>query len=124
LESQWYIDRGSPQSTDSQPTEPQQRAAWLSAIIANTPATVYIDSLGRTFLSVQHNRTFKIDDVTKKATNITEGFYKTITELDIENNVRKITDARGNARNAIQIRYARQSTVFIKYRCRRTMDGK
>ena len=96
LESQWYVDRNAPQPTDSRPDDPAQRAAWLSAILAETPATAYTDSLGRTFLTVQHNRTFKIDDVTKKAANISDAFYKTSTELDIESNLRSITDARGN----------------------------
>jgi RHS repeat-associated protein len=95
LDSQWYIDRGSPSPTAIQPTDPEQRAAWLSAIIANTPSVIHLDTLGRPILSIEHNRTFKVDDF-KKAENIVDDYYKTILELDIENNLRKVTDARGN----------------------------
>ena len=68
----------------------------LSAIIANTPSIAYFDSLGRPFLSVQHNRTFKVDEVAKKATVITDEKIKTITQTDIEGNLRSVTDAREN----------------------------
>jgi RHS repeat-associated protein len=95
LESQWYIDRDSPLATATQPTDPEQKAAWLSAIIANTPSVVHLDTLGRPILSIEHNRTFKVNDF-KKAENIVDDYYKTILELDIENNLRKVTDARGN----------------------------
>ncbi|MGH2482652.1 MAG: SpvB/TcaC N-terminal domain-containing protein, partial [Ktedonobacteraceae bacterium] len=48
-ESQWYVERGSPDPT-SQPeplNDPEQRAAWLAARHANTPAVLHFDSLGR-----------------------------------------------------------------------------
>lgn len=48
-ESQWYVERGSPDPT-SQPepvNNPEQRAAWLAAKHANTPAVLHFDSLGR-----------------------------------------------------------------------------
>jgi RHS repeat-associated protein len=96
LDSQWYIERGSPSPTNAQPTDPEQRAAWLSAIIANTSSVVHLDTLGRPILSIEHNRTFKVDDVSKKATTKTDAFYETKIDLDIESNLRKVTDARGN----------------------------
>ncbi|MEO6720604.1 MAG: SpvB/TcaC N-terminal domain-containing protein [Ferruginibacter sp.] len=96
LKSQWYIDRGSPAKDKAIPVDPEQRAAWLSAILANTPSISYLDSLGRPFLAVQHNRTFNVDEVSKKATDITNEIIKTFTETDIEGNLRSVTDAREN----------------------------
>jgi RHS repeat-associated protein len=96
LLSQWYIDHGSPDPTGTEPSDKSTRAAWLTAIIANTPTTVYFDSLLRNFLSVQFNRTFKIDNVTKKAINITDELFKSWIIFDIENNQRELIDARAN----------------------------
>src|SRR6185369_3996374 len=72
LESQWYIDRGSPPPSGPEPSAPDARAAWLAAQHAATPTTAYLDTLGRPFLSVAHNRTNGIDEL-----------YSTHTELDI-----------------------------------------
>jgi hypothetical protein len=72
LESQWYVDRGSPAPSGPEPSAPDARAAWLAAQHANTPTTAYLDTLGRPFLSAAHNRT--------------NGIYSTQTELDIEGN--------------------------------------
>jgi RHS repeat-associated protein len=94
--SQWYIDRSSPNPSDPQPSDPTIRSAWLSAILANTPTTVYLDSLGRTFLAIRFNRTFAIDDITKKAINITDEHYTSHTIFDIESNLRQVIDARDN----------------------------
>src|SRR5262249_7378167 len=81
LESSWYADRGAPKPTDPEPSNPETRAAWLAAQHANTPAVMQLDTLGRTFLT--------IDD------NSVAGAYQTHVELDIENNQRSITDALG-----------------------------
>ncbi|MGD2091706.1 MAG: RHS repeat-associated core domain-containing protein [Candidatus Aminicenantes bacterium] len=52
-DSQWYIDRGSPDpAVIPEPTDPEQRAAWLAAKHYNTPGTAYTDSLGQTFYSI------------------------------------------------------------------------
>jgi RHS repeat-associated protein len=53
-QSQWYADRGSPDPT-TQPeplNDPQQRAAWLAAKHADTPAIVHFDSLGRPIYAI------------------------------------------------------------------------
>ncbi|MCZ8260625.1 MAG: SpvB/TcaC N-terminal domain-containing protein, partial [Beijerinckiaceae bacterium] len=55
LESRWYADRGSPAPTDSEPADPERRAAWLSARNANTPAQTHLDALGRVVFSVADN---------------------------------------------------------------------
>ncbi len=96
LLSQWYTDRGSPDATASEPPDKSTRAAWLSAIAAGTPLSAYLDSMGRTFLTVQFNRTFKIDTVTQKATHITDTLYKSRTILDIEDKPIQLTDPRNN----------------------------
>jgi RHS repeat-associated protein len=100
LESNWYAARSAPSAMTSQPTDPEQRAAWLSAIIANTPSTVHLDTLGRSILSIEHNRIFKVEGIPKKASDIIDAFYETKMELDIENNLRTVTDARKLLENA------------------------
>jgi RHS repeat-associated protein len=54
LDSNWYIERGSPNpATDPEPIgDPEGRAAWLTARHANTPTTGHLDSLGRPVLTV------------------------------------------------------------------------
>ncbi len=59
----------------------EQSAAAKAAAHANTPATVYLDALGRTFLTV--------------ADNAGAGKYETRVELDIQGNQRSLTDALG-----------------------------
>ncbi len=47
-DSQWYAERGKPDpDIISEPVDPEQRSAWLSAKHYNTPQIVYTDSLGR-----------------------------------------------------------------------------
>ena len=64
----------------------EQDAAGKAAIHAATPTVAHADSLGRTFLTVAHNR-FVRNGVT------VEEKYATRTELDIEGNQRAVTDA-------------------------------
>lgn len=80
-DSQWYKDRIlTPVTGIATPLE--IAAANKAAVHANTPAVAYLDSLGRNFLAI--------------ADNGTAGKYKTRTEIDLEGNLRKVTDARGN----------------------------
>lgn len=53
-ESQWYVDRGSPDpATESEPlNNPERRAAWLAAKHADTPVVVHYDSLGRAVYTI------------------------------------------------------------------------
>ena len=53
-ESQWYVDRGSPDpAIQPEPlNDPERRAAWLAAKHADTPGTTYFDSLGRSVYAV------------------------------------------------------------------------
>jgi RHS repeat-associated protein len=57
----------------------EQDAATKAAAHANTPAIEYFDVLGRTFLTI--------------ADNASAGKYRTLVQLDIQNNERSVTDA-------------------------------
>jgi len=81
LESQWYKDRiTAPVAGIATPEEID--AATKAAAHAGTPDLLYLDSLGRAFLSV-------IDNGNGQK-------FRTFTEADIEGNLRKATDAAGN----------------------------
>jgi RHS repeat-associated protein len=55
LDSAWYAERGSPDPLGPEPADPQQRAAWISARHAGTPARAYTDAAGRTVLTLADN---------------------------------------------------------------------
>jgi RHS repeat-associated protein len=78
----WYMQR-----VDGAMGEQEQAAAHKAAAHANTPTTAYLDTLGRTFLSVAFNR-FERDEV------LFEEKLCTRTNLDIEGNQREVIDAR------------------------------
>ena len=82
LDSQWYARRISPANTDTS----ERRAAVLTAKHANTPAQVHLDTLGRPFLGIDHNKKDGADE-----------FIETRTLQDLEGNPLKIIDARGNS---------------------------
>jgi RHS repeat-associated protein len=81
-DSQWYAQRIVLPTTD-----PNRIAAEKAAKHDNTPTVQHLDSLGRPVLSAEHNR-----DIVTGA----DAFYHTTVYLDIENNLRKVVDARGN----------------------------
>ena len=70
----------------------EKKAAIQAAKHTETPSTVYFDSLGRTFLTIEHNR---YDKKQNSITTTINEKYQTRVELDIEGNQRKITDAKG-----------------------------
>jgi RHS repeat-associated protein len=82
----WYAQR---QGGALGPQE--QAAARKAAIHAATPAVAHADSLGRTFLTVAHNK-FKFSD-TPLANPPVEEFHRTRVILDIEGNQRAVRDA-------------------------------
>ena len=92
LESQWYIDRGRPDPDVDLPSTAtkEEMAAWKGAKHANTPASVYLDSLGRPVLSIEHNGKDQQAPIKK------DRFYTTFIQLDFEGNTRAVIDARGN----------------------------
>jgi hypothetical protein len=69
----------------------EQTAAARTAIHAGTPTVAHADSLGRTFLTIAHNK-FKRSG-TPPADPPTEEFYSTRVIFDIEGNQRDVIDA-------------------------------
>jgi len=65
----------------------EQAATNKSAVHADTPAVAYFDTLGRTFLTLAHNR-FQSNGSTFDAK------YSTVVNLDIEGNQREVIDAK------------------------------
>ena len=66
---------------------------------ANTPTVAHVDSLGRVFLTIAHNK-FKYSD-SAPADPPSEEFYRTRIIFDIEGNQRAVLDAR----NRVVMRY-------------------
>jgi len=85
MDSQWYLDRGSPDPSSPAPGDAETLAAWKAAQHHDTPSSVYLDTLGRPVYSVAHNRI-----------NGTDEFYSTRIDLDIEGNTIAVIDARDN----------------------------
>jgi RHS repeat-associated protein len=69
-----------------------QAAAEKAAVHARTPKASYFDTLGRNFLTIEHNR-FKRKDGNDAET--VDEYYATRLELDIEGHQRSVTDALG-----------------------------
>lgn len=93
LESEWYRKRtnhliDAELLAAGKDPDKEKFAADQAAKHANTPTVLHFDTLGRPVLSVDHNRS---------TTNGVDEFYLTRVNLDIEGNLRKVTDARGNA---------------------------
>ncbi|WP_022949762.1 SpvB/TcaC N-terminal domain-containing protein [Methylohalobius crimeensis] len=88
----WYLRRTDPAHRDfaDYGTAENQRAARLAAEHADTPASVYLDSLGREVVSVAHNR------VKDGSGALRDEKYVTFTKLDAEGKPLWIRDARGN----------------------------
>jgi len=82
------VDANNPPS-DSHGIDPETDSAVRSLKHANTPTVAHLDSLGRPFLTVAHNKVacpnHKLDG--------TEDFFQTRVELDIEGNQREVRDA-------------------------------
>lgn len=97
LESQWYekrINRRIDAELIAAGKDPikEKVAAEKAEKHANTPSTLHLDTLGRPFFSVEHNR----------GANNTDKFYETRIIQDIEGNTRAVIDARGNTVMAYQ----------------------
>ncbi|MDH5496076.1 MAG: hypothetical protein OEY12_01355 [Nitrospira sp.] len=69
----------------------EQAAAQKTEAHANTPAVAHMDSLGRTFLTITHNR------VARGGGPFTDEFYRTSLVYDIEGNQREVIDANDRA---------------------------
>ncbi|NMH88794.1 SpvB/TcaC N-terminal domain-containing protein [Flavivirga algicola] len=99
LESPWYHDRTN-RLIDAKLLKEgknpirEKQAADSAAIHANTPNSMCFDTLGRPILSIDHYR---------NSINGMEEQHYTEIELDVEGNLRAVTDARGNS--VIQYKY-------------------
>ena len=86
LESKWYAEKTAlPQS------DPLHKAAKKTEIHANTPSTAHLDTLGRIYLTIDHNKGQRSNEASPF-----EVFHETRVEYDIESNPIKVIDARGN----------------------------
>ncbi len=72
----------------------EAEAAQKTQVHAGTYTVVHFDTLGRTFLTVAHNK-FKYSD-TPPADPPIEEFYRTRVDFDIEGNQREVRDERKN----------------------------
>ena len=91
-QSDWYQRRTNPahpRFSDFNSAE-NTRAAELVKQHANTPTQVFLDSLGRDVISVEHNKYTDPDG------NLQDEKYITFTKLDAEGKPLWIRDARGN----------------------------
>ncbi|MBL6447658.1 insecticidal toxin complex protein [Fulvivirga sp. 29W222] len=88
LQSTWYTDRVSGGLGSA-----AREAAEKSVIHNNSPNRVFLDTLGRPILSIEHNKWQNNDAGT---TSDFEELYSTYIDLDIEGNTRKVIDARDN----------------------------
>ncbi|PRQ09960.1 RHS repeat domain-containing protein [Enhygromyxa salina] len=86
LVSDWFAQRDGYEGSDVA-RQKEARAAELAAKHANTPSKTHLDTLGRPFLSVAHNKDLIGNDE----------FYATRSVLDIQGNVLEVIDARGNS---------------------------
>ena len=78
---------------DPETREEERRAAEKVAVHAGTPTVAHADSLGRSFLTVAHNK-FKYSN-SPESDPPTEELYNTRVVFDIEGNERKVIDAKG-----------------------------
>ncbi|MFL5415520.1 MAG: SpvB/TcaC N-terminal domain-containing protein, partial [Myxococcales bacterium] len=69
------------------PNHPERMAADKTAVHRQTPTVVHLDTLGRTFLTIAHNRC-------ERDGLIVEEMYPARVELDIEGNQREVVDAK------------------------------
>jgi RHS repeat-associated protein len=86
--------------------DPDKKAAVRTLPHANTPTIAFFDSLGRTFLTIAHN---KFERRTSGAVAIIEEKYRTRVLFDIEGNQREVKDERkndqGNPEERVVMRY-------------------
>lgn len=96
-ESEWYKRRTDNSRPDFIRERKEQSAASKASLHANTPTALHFDSLGRPVLQIENNG---------KDSSGKDLLYKTKIFLDVEGNLRKVTDARelpenGNTGNVV-----------------------
>jgi len=111
LDSEWFANQGSPELDKAEPTvlgnnpDFAKRAAWLAAQHANTPTVVHLDTLGRAFFTVAHNKISQFDNL-GRVTGHTVQMLATEVVFDIEGNQRSIKDKpEENWRTVVRYHY-------------------
>jgi RHS repeat-associated protein len=88
MDSDWYNERITLPNNN-----PERKAADKTALHHNTPSIIFLDTLGRPTLGIDHN---KWEQQISGAMETKEEWYYTFSVLDIEGNALSVTDARGN----------------------------
>jgi len=97
LDSAWYSDRFSPGTLASEPSDPDERAAWLTTVHSNTPAEAHLDSLGRKVVSIGWNRIADANGpLTLAGQRWRDDKTMTFVKLDTEGKSLWVRDALGN----------------------------
>lgn len=99
LDSSWHhlrVNRLIDAELIAQDKDPgrEKLAADSAAKHAETPSVVHLDTLGRPILTIEHNR---------HPSAAVDEFYLTLMKLDVESNLRSVSDPRGN--NVMQFKY-------------------
>ena len=105
-ESDWYkhrISNSIQAALEAEGKNPakEKAAAEKASLHDKTPSILHLDTPGRPVLGIAHNHWEEKDDLGNVTTR--EGLFSTWVTLDMEGNVRAVTDARGNM--VMQYRY-------------------
>ena len=83
-DSQWYIDRGSPNpDSEPEPSNQERRAAWLAAKHHETPTIIHMDSLGRNTYTITDYGNGKTT-VVRSETDLLGRYSKVFDQLNRE----------------------------------------
>ncbi len=93
-QSDWYKMRTDTTRSDYLSDPQEQMAATKAFVHYNTPAQLHFDTLGRPVLQQENNGSSHFDSTGNVVT--TNVWFDTAIKLDIEGNLRNVTDAREN----------------------------
>ena len=94
----------------------EQDAADKAAVHADTPSVTHADSLGRTFLTIAHNKF-------ERNGTMLEEKYATRVELDIEGNSARSSTPTSRSRHALRLRHARHPHPSGEHGSGRALDA-
>ena len=92
-DSDWYLKRTDNTRPDFISDVKEQQAAAKAVKHFDTPGMMHFDTLGRPILSIDHNKNITTDK---------DEFYSTKVQLDVEGNLRTVTDAREIPENGMK----------------------
>lgn len=94
-DSQWYADRNSPDPlAANEPTDSEERAAYLAARHHNTPQTIDLDSLGRVYQTTDHHRVYNWDSIAELFV-VSNSYYVLQFEQNIQGKQLGVINALG-----------------------------